>query len=110
MEKAEYWALIWGNAVMIITGILLWFDNTFIKIFSEGVLDVALVVHYYEAILASLAILIWHLYATVFNPEIYPMNPAWLHGKMPKDMYRHEHPAVPEKKLEIENNNWKESK
>lgn len=103
VEKAEYWALIWGNAVMIITGILLWFDNTFIQIFPKGVLDVALVVHYYEAILASLAILIWHMYATVFNPEIYPMNPAWLTGKMPKDMYEHEHPGVPEENLIIEN-------
>jgi cytochrome b subunit of formate dehydrogenase len=102
VEKAEYWALIWGNAVMIITGILLWFDNTFIQIFPKGVLDVALVVHYYEAILASLAILIWHMYATVFNPEIYPMNPAWLTGKIPKDMFQHEHSAVPEEEMESE--------
>lgn len=104
VEKAEYWALIWGNAVMIITGILLWFDNTFIKIFSKGVLDVALVIHFYEAILAALAVLVWHMYATIFNPEIYPMNPAWLTGKMPKDMYQHEHPAVPEKALETKDN------
>jgi len=99
VEKAEYWALVWGSAVMIITGILLWFDNTFIQIFPEGVLDVALVVHYYEAILASLAILIWHLYATVFNPKIYPLNPAWLTGKIPKDMFQHEHPGIPEEEM-----------
>ena len=42
-----------------------------------------LVVHFYEAILAGLAILIWHLYSTVFNPDVYPMNPSWLTGKMP---------------------------
>jgi cytochrome b subunit of formate dehydrogenase len=94
IEKAEYWALIWGTAVMIITGILLWFDNTFIQYFPKGVLDVALVIHYYEAILATLAIVIWHLYSTVFNPHVYPMNPSWLTGKMPRDMFTHEHPAV----------------
>ncbi len=99
IEKAEYWALIWGNAVMIVTGILLWFDNYFVRIFPKGVLDVSLVIHYYEAILASLAILIWHLYSTVFNPRVYPMNPSWLTGKMPEDMFIHEHQAV--KKEEI---------
>jgi cytochrome b subunit of formate dehydrogenase len=92
VEKAEYWALVWGNAVMIITGFLLWFDNFFVKLFSRGVLDVARVIHFYEAILATLAILIWHMYSTVFSPHVYPMNPSWLTGKMPRDMYVHEHP------------------
>ncbi len=92
IEKAEYWALIWGTAVMIITGIFLWFDNYFVQIFPKGILDVALVIHYYEAILATLAVFIWHLYSTVFNPQVYPMNPSWLTGKMPRDMYEHEHP------------------
>lgn len=104
VEKAEYWALIWGNVVMILTGLLLWFDNFIVSIFPKGVLDVSLVIHYYEAILASLAILIWHMYATVFSPEVYPMNPSWLTGKMPRDMFEHEHPDAeieeinPEKK------------
>lgn len=92
IEKAEYWALLWGNAVMIITGILLWFDNMFVKMLPKGFLDVSLVIHYYEAILASLAILIWHLYSTVFNPHVYPMNPSWLTGNMPREMFEHEHP------------------
>lgn len=92
IEKAEYWALIWGNVVMIITGILLWFDNYFVQFLPKGFLDVALVIHYYEAILASLAIAIWHLYSTIFSPQVYPMNPSWLTGKMPEDMFKHEHP------------------
>jgi cytochrome b subunit of formate dehydrogenase len=94
IEKAEYWALIWGTVVMIITGILLWFDNFFVQFLPKGILDVALVIHYYEAILATLAVLIWHMYSTVFNPQVYPMNPSWLSGKMPKDMFKHEHSAV----------------
>ncbi|MFW6160347.1 MAG: cytochrome b/b6 domain-containing protein, partial [Acidobacteriota bacterium] len=101
IEKAEYWALIWGNAVMIVTGILLWFDNYFVRIFPKGVLDVSLVIHYYEAILASLAILIWHLYSSVFNPRVYPMNPSWLTGKMPEDMFIHEHQTVKKEEIEI---------
>lgn len=94
VEKAEYWALIWGNIVMIFTGLLLWFDNFFVNIFPQKLLEIALVIHFYEAILASLAILVWHLYSTVFNPEVYPMNTSWLNGKMPRDMYEHEHPLA----------------
>jgi cytochrome b subunit of formate dehydrogenase len=95
IEKAEYWALIWGTVIMIITGILLWFDNFVVQFLPKGFLDVALVIHYYEAILASLAIFVWHMYSTVFSPQVYPMNPSWLTGKMPKDMYEHEHPDAP---------------
>ncbi len=103
VEKAEYWALVWGTVVMIVSGLLLWFDNYFIQFFPKGVLDVALVVHYWEAWLATLAIAIWHFYSTVFNPEVYPMNPSWLTGKMPEDMYAHEHPDyVEEAKAEME--------
>ncbi|MGD9345216.1 MAG: cytochrome b/b6 domain-containing protein [Candidatus Aminicenantes bacterium] len=100
IEKAEYWALIWGTAVMIITGLLLWFDNEVVEFLPKGFLDVALVIHYYEAILASLAIAIWHLYSTVFNPHVYPMNPSWLSGKMPKEMFEHEHAAVSQEDIE----------
>jgi cytochrome b subunit of formate dehydrogenase len=92
VEKAEYWALIWGSVVMVITGLMLWFDNWFIRFFPKGVLDVALVIHYWEAWLATLAIFVWHLYSTVFDPRVYPMNPSWLTGRMPDAMYRHEHP------------------
>ena len=93
VEKAEYWALVWGTVVMIGTGFLLWFDNYIVQYLPKGVLDVSLVIHYWEAWLATLAIGVWHLYSTVFNPHVYPMNPSWLTGTMPEDMYRHEHPA-----------------
>lgn len=94
-EKAEYWALVWGTVVMIITGILLWFDNVAVRYFPKGFLDVMLVIHYYEAWLATLAILVWHMYSTVFKPDVYPMNPSWYTGKMPADVYEEEHPEDP---------------
>jgi cytochrome b subunit of formate dehydrogenase len=93
VEKAEYWALVWGTVVMVITGLMLWFDNWFIQFLPKGVLDVALVVHFYEAWLASLAIFVWHFYSVIFHPHVYPMNPSWLTGQMPEEMYQHEHPG-----------------
>jgi len=97
IEKVEYWALIWGGMVMTTTGILLWFDNYFVSVWGlpKVVLDVVQVVHYFEAWLATLAIVIWHGYSVMFNPSVYPMNPAWVAGRMPRDMYLHEHPEAP---------------
>ena len=94
-EKAEYWALVWGAFLMSVTGLLLWFDNQVAPFLPKGFLQVALVIHYYEAWLATLAILVWHIYGTVFRTEVRPMNPAWWSGKMPKSMYDEEHPEGP---------------
>ncbi|MFH1681321.1 MAG: cytochrome b/b6 domain-containing protein [Candidatus Eisenbacteria bacterium] len=92
VEKAEYWALLWGGVVMIITGLFLWFDNQAVRFLPKGFLDVMLVIHHYEAWLATLAILVWHFYSTIFCPCAYPGNPSWITGSMPVDMYLHEHP------------------
>lgn len=100
IEKAEYWALVWGTIIMSVTGGLLWFDNYFVQRWGlpKGLLDIALVIHYYEAWLATLAILVWHIYGTVFKPGVYPMNPAWVAGRMPKEMYVEEHADGPKLK------------
>ncbi|MBK5259210.1 MAG: cytochrome b/b6 domain-containing protein [Thermoanaerobaculia bacterium] len=92
-EKAEYWALVWGTIVMGVTGLMLWFEvqvTTWLQL-SRWWVDVALLVHFYEAILATLAIIIWHLYAVIFDPDVYPVSWTWFDGKMPEDQYRHEH-------------------
>ena len=93
MEKCEYWALIWGAVIMTITGVLLWFDNFFIERWSlrKGLLDVALVIHYYEAWLATLAIFVWHGYGVLFNPDVYPMSWTWLTGKMSRESVKKHH-------------------
>jgi cytochrome b subunit of formate dehydrogenase len=80
-EKSEYWALVWGSVVMAVTGVMLVFTNTMLRLLPKEWHDVAQVIHYYEAVLATLAILVWHAYWVVFDPGEYPMNPAWLIGK-----------------------------
>lgn len=92
IEKAEYWALIWGSMVMVATGALLWFENLSLKFLTKWMLDVATMVHYYEAWLATLAIIVWHFYYVIFNPDVYPMNWTWLTGRISEEMLRHEHP------------------
>ncbi|HBL27152.1 MAG TPA: cytochrome B, partial [Acidobacteria bacterium] len=80
-EKAEYLALIWGLVVMAVTGFLLWFENVTLAWAPKWVADVATTIHFYEAVLASLAILVWHFYFVIFDPLVYPMDTAWLTGK-----------------------------
>ena len=80
-EKAEYWALVWGSVVMVITGVMLVFSEAMLRLWPKVWHDIAQVVHYYEAVLATLAILVWHAYWVVFDPGEYPMNPAWLIGR-----------------------------
>jgi len=97
IEKAEYWALIWGVTVMAGTGIVMWFDNFFINRITKLGWDIARTIHYYEAILATLAIIVWHFYFVMFNPNIYPMNTAWITGKITEEEMEDEHPLELEK-------------
>ena len=90
-EKAEYWALVWGTGLMGLTGIMLWAKVWVGNLLAGWAVDVATAIHYYEAILATLAIVVWHFYLVIFDPDVYPMNGAWWDGKMPVDFYRHEH-------------------
>jgi MFS family permease len=91
IEKAEYWALIWGTVVMAGTGFILWFDNYFINLLTKLGWDVARTIHYYEAILAGLAILVWHFYFVIFNPSVYPINTSFWNGKLTEEQMEDEH-------------------
>ena len=92
IEKMEYLALIWGTIIMSVTGLILWFNDFSLKHFPKWVSDVSTVIHYFEAVLATLAILVWHFYYQFFDPRIYPMNTTCLTGKMSAEEYREEHP------------------
>jgi cytochrome b subunit of formate dehydrogenase len=84
IEKAEYWAVVWGAVVMAGTGFALWANTFMLRFFPKWLLDVATAVHFYEAVLATLAIIVWHFYFVIFDPEVYPMDTAWLTGRSPR--------------------------
>lgn len=71
---------------------MLWFDVNFINIIGKNWWDVSRVIHYYEAWLATLAIIVWHFYFIIFNPDIYPMNLAWWKGTISEEEMADEHP------------------
>ena len=80
VEKAEYWAVVWGAIVMIGTGVVLWANNWFLARAPKWILDLATSVHFYEAVLATLAIIVWHVYSIMLDPDVYPLDTGWLTG------------------------------
>lgn len=89
IEKIEYWALVWGSMVMIVTGALMLDANKFLGVFPKWFYDVLTAVHFYEAVLATAAILLWHGYFVMFDPDEYPMKWTWLSGKESEVDRRH---------------------
>ena len=83
VEKIEYWAALWGTVITAITGLVLWFENFTLAWLPGWVPEAATALHFLEAILATLAILVWHFYFVIFDPAVYPMDTAWLTGKPP---------------------------
>jgi cytochrome b subunit of formate dehydrogenase len=96
-EKLEYFGLIWGTIVMTVTGLILWFDVEWLKYFPKWTFDVARAIHFYEAILATLTIIVWHFYSVIFDPKVYPMNWAWITGNLTEHEMETEHGAHLEK-------------
>ncbi|MEO0254912.1 MAG: cytochrome b/b6 domain-containing protein [candidate division WOR-3 bacterium] len=97
IEKFDYWAVYWGMVIMVSTGSILWFHNFFLGILPKFVIDIAKEAHSDEAMLATLAIVIWHWYNAHFNPEVFPFNPTIFTGKISKERMLKEHPLEYEK-------------
>jgi cytochrome b subunit of formate dehydrogenase len=93
-EKAEYWAGLWGTVVMAVTGLVIWYAVTVATWLPRWWIDIATTIHFWEAVLATLAILIWHFYHVIFDPDVYPMSWTWYDGRMSEELFREEHGLV----------------
>jgi len=92
IEKFDYWAVYWGCIIMIGSGLVLWFENVVMRFFPKYVTDVAHEMHSDEALLATLAIVIWHFYNVHFNPDRFPGTLLWWHGQLSEHEMKEEHP------------------
>jgi len=90
-EKAEYWAVIWGTFIMGLTGLMIWFKIGVFGFLARWWIDIALAIHFYEAVLATLAIIVWHFYHVIFDPDVYPVNFALIDGRVSEELFREEH-------------------
>jgi cytochrome b subunit of formate dehydrogenase len=87
-HKMEYGALIAGTILMAATGLIMWTEYRW----SKFIIDIATVVHGMEAILASLAIMIWHLYEIHLKPRKSPIDDAWITGVIDEEEMKEEYP------------------
>lgn len=92
LQKFDYWAVYWGMVIMIGSGTVLWFTNQFLKVFPKWFTDIAKEAHSDEALLATLAIVVWHFYNVHFNPHKFPMNRTFITGRISEHEMVEEHP------------------
>jgi hypothetical protein len=78
--------------IMIGSGALLWFESTAMQFMPKFVLDIAKEAHSDEALLATLAIVIWHFYNVHLNPHKFPMSRTWITGRISREEMIEEHP------------------
>jgi formate dehydrogenase gamma subunit len=102
-EKLEYWAVVWGTAIMVLTGFVLW-NPIAATVFLPGqFIPAAKAAHGGEALLAALSIIIWHMY----NVHIKHFNPSMFTGKLPHHQMEEEH-ALELERLEAGGDPWPE--
>lgn len=97
IEKFDYWAVYWGVVVMIGSGLLLWFQDIVLRVLPKFILDIAKEMHRDEALLATLAIVVWHMYNAHLNPHKFPGTLVIWNGLMTKEEMLDEHPLEYEK-------------
>jgi cytochrome b subunit of formate dehydrogenase len=91
-QKFEYWGIIFGSIIIITTGFILVFPLAVTKVLPGQVVAAAVEFHGYEATLAVLTIVIWHLYDVIFKPGIFPADTSIFTGKISRERMLEEHP------------------
>ncbi len=91
-EKFDYWAVFWGMAIIGVSGYMLWFAPFFARFVPGYMLNVALLVHGEEALLAVWFIFIVHFFNSHLRPEKFPMDPVIFTGRLSGLDLRRERP------------------
>ncbi|MCB2222994.1 MAG: hypothetical protein KQH83_02370 [Actinobacteria bacterium] len=86
-EKLEYYALVWGTLVMVVSGFLLWNPIATAKVLPGEFIPAAKVFHSGEALLAVLAVIVWHMY----HVHVRSFNTSMFTGTMSRKDMEHEH-------------------
>lgn len=100
-EKFDYLAVFWGVAIIGVSGLVMWIPEVFTTILPGWAINVALIVHSDEALLAAGFIFTFHFFNVHFRPEKFPMDPVIFSGRMSKEELEHERGKLLER--------WKES-
>ena len=91
-QKFEYWGIVYGGIIMIVSGLTLWFPTYVTRILPGEVVPAAKEMHSGEALLALMVIVTWHMYSVVLSPSHFPGDWSIFTGKISHEKLREEHP------------------
>ena len=91
-QKFEYWGILTGVLLMMLTGVILWFPAVVTKFLPGEIIPAAKVLHTNEALVVFLIIAIWHVYSAIFSPEVFPLDTSIFTGYISKSRMLREHP------------------
>lgn len=92
-QKFAYWGVLISAFVMINTGLVLWFPTFFARFLPGEVIPAAQVIHTNHGLLIFLIIALWHVYNSIFSPEVFPVDKSMFTGYISRERMVREHPA-----------------
>jgi len=91
-QKFEYWGMLIGSLVMVVTGLILYLPLPFTRVFPGELIPVARVAHSNEGLMAFLVIITWHIYNAHLSPDVFPFDTCIFTGRISRERMHHEHP------------------
>ena len=90
-EKFDYWAPFWGMTIIGVSGLIMWFPIQFGAFLPGWAFNVASIVHGEEAFLAAVFLFTVHFFNNHFRPDKFPQDTTMFTGRVPLEIYKHEH-------------------
>lgn len=92
-QKFEYWGVLISAVIMIFSGLILWFPVLVTQFLPGEIIPAAKVLHTNQALLIFVIIALWHIYNSIFSPEIFPLDKGIFTGYISRERMALEHPA-----------------
>jgi len=91
-DKLDYWGVFWGMGIIGFSGYAMWFGSFFARLIPGSWLNIALLIHGEEAILATGWIFVIHFFNTHLRPDNFPMDLTIFTGRLTEEEMKHLHP------------------
>lgn len=91
-QKFEYWGILTGSLLMMSTGLILWFPVLVTRFLPGELIPAAKALHSNEALVIVLLIAVWHIYNSIFSPEVFPLDTSIFTGYISRERMIREHP------------------
>ena len=91
-QKFTYWTVLAGIALMALTGFMLWFPMETTGLLPASVIPLAASLHSHYALVILLVLAVWHVYDSVFSPDVFPLNTSIFTGRMTRRRMQALHP------------------